>query len=156
MSPASTAHAAIQADLAYELRQHFVNTGSRCRVLTEPGVLTRIRSNINLRAPDVAVSCTPHLPGEQTLPDPILLIEILSPGNASDTWENVWSYATIPTVREIVVLHSTRVLAELLRRQADGNWPEEPEEIGADGTLRLDSVAFSCPLRAVYAQTHLA
>jgi len=119
-------------------------------------VLTRIRSNINLRVPDVAISCTPPSPGEQTLPDPILLIEILSPGNASDTWDNVWSYTTIPSVREIVIVHSTRVLAELLRRGADNNWPEEPEEIGSDGTLRLESVAFSCPLRAAYAQTHLA
>jgi hypothetical protein len=48
------------------------------------------------------------------------------------------------------------VLAELLRRGADGNWPAEPEEVGPDGHLRLDSIAFACPLPAVYAQTHLA
>ena len=59
-------------------------------------------------------------------------------------------------MREIVIVHSTRVLAELLRREADGNWPAEPEEIGPDGTLRLDSIDFACPLPAVYAQTHLA
>ena len=68
----------------------------------------------------------------------------------------MWSYTTIPSVREIVVVHSTRVFAELLRRDADGNWPAEPEEIGPGGTLRLDSIAFACPLPAVYAQTHLA
>jgi hypothetical protein len=68
----------------------------------------------------------------------------------------VWSYTTIPSVREIVVVHSTRVFAELLRRDADGNWPAEPEEIGPEGDLRLDSIAFTCPLPAVYAQTHLA
>ena len=96
------------------------------------------------------------LPGQQILPDPILLIEILSPGNASDTWDNVWSYTTIPSVREIVVVHSTRLFAELLRRQADGNWPAEPLEIGPDGALRLESIGFACPLIDVYAQTHLA
>jgi hypothetical protein len=85
-----------------------------------------------------------------------VLIEILTPGNASDTWENVWSYTTIPSVREIVVVHSTRVFAELLRRDGEGNWPAEPEEIGPDGGLRLDSIGFDAPLRAVYAQTHLA
>ena len=73
-----------------------------------------------------------------------------------DTWDNVWSYTTIPSVREIVVVHSTRVFAELLRRGADGNWPAEPEEIGLEGTLRLDSIGFACPLPAVYAQTRLA
>ena len=86
----------------------------------------------------------------------MLLIEILSPGNTADTWDNVWSYTTIPSVREIVVVHSTRILVELLRRGADGHWPEEPEEIGADGVLRLESIVFSCPLSDVYARTHLA
>ena len=90
------------------------------------------------------------------LRDPVLLIEILSPGNASDTWDNVWSYATIPSVREIAVVHSTRVLVELLRRGLDASWPEEPEEIGPGDALRLESIGFSCPLPDVYAQTHLA
>jgi Uma2 family endonuclease len=90
------------------------------------------------------------------LPDPVVLIEILSPSNASDTWDNVWAYTTIPSVREIVVVHSTRVKAELMRRAADGRWPAQPDEIGADGALRLESIDFACPLRAAYAQTHLA
>jgi hypothetical protein len=38
----------------------------------------------------------------------------------------------------------------------DGYWPEAPEEIGADDTLRLESTAVAFPLRAAYAQTHLA
>ena len=84
------------------------------------------------------------------------LVEILSPSNATDTWDNVWAYTTIPSVREIVVVHSMRVLAELLRRDADGRWPVQPEQIGANGTLRLQSIDFACPLRAAYAQTHLA
>jgi hypothetical protein len=68
----------------------------------------------------------------------------------------VWAYTTIPSVREIAVVHSTRVLAEVLRRGADGHWPEDPEEINRDGTLRLDSIDFACPMRDVYAQTYLA
>jgi Uma2 family endonuclease len=156
MSPSSAIHGSIQTDLGYALRRHMIEQNRNCRVVTEPGVVTRVRANINLRVPDLGVSCTPPSPGEQALPDPIVLIEILSPGNVSDTWENVWSYTTIPSVREIVVVHSTRVFAELLRRDSEGNWPAEPEEIGADGTLRLDSIGFACPLRAAYAQTHLA
>jgi Uma2 family endonuclease len=102
------------------------------------------------------VTCTPDAPGQQALPDPILLIEVLSPGNISDTWENVWSYCTIPSVREIAMVHSTRVLVELLRRGGDGHWPEETEEIGDGGTLAFESIGFGCSLSKVYAQTHLA
>jgi hypothetical protein len=68
----------------------------------------------------------------------------------------VWSYTTIPSVREIVVVHSTRVMAEVLRRDGQGNWPAEPEEVGPEAELRLESVGFACPMVAVYAQTHLA
>jgi Uma2 family endonuclease len=156
MSPASADHGAIQTDLGYALRRHMIEQRRACRVVTEPGIVTRVRANINLRVPDLGISCTPASPGEQALTDPIVLIEILSPGNASNTWDNVWSYTTIPSVREILVVHSTRRFAELLRRDAGGNWPAEPEEIGPDGTLRLDSVAFACPLPAIYAQTLLA
>jgi Uma2 family endonuclease len=86
----------------------------------------------------------------------MVLIEILSPSNASDSWENVWAYTTIPSVREIVVVHSTRVLAEVLRRDANGQWPAETEKIGRDGTLRLDSIGFACRMPEVYAHRHLA
>jgi Uma2 family endonuclease len=113
--------------------------------VTEPGVITRIRSHINLRVPDLAITLAPDAPGQQALPDPIALIEVLSPGNASDTWDNVWAYATMPSVREIVIVHSTRVLAEVLRRGTDGHWPEQPEQIGADDTLRLESSAVRLP-----------
>lgn len=156
MAPASAAHGAIQADLAYELRRHMIEQRRSCRVVTEPAIATRVRASINLRVPDVGVSCTPATHGEQALTEPILLIEILSPGNSSDTWDNVWSYTTIPTVREIVVVHSTRILAEVLRRDAEGNWPEQPEVTGPSGTLRLECVGFSCPIAAIYAQTPLA
>jgi Uma2 family endonuclease len=155
MSPGSSVHAMIQANLAYELRRHIVERSLQCRVGTEPGLLTRVRSNINVRVPDLGVTFTPVVSAEQVWPDPVLLIEILSPGNAADTWDNVWSYCTIPSVQEIAVVHSTRVLVELLRRGPDGHWPEQPEETGP-GTLRFASIGLAGPLADVYAQTHLA
>ena len=41
---------------------------------------------------------------ESALADPVLLIEILSPSYQAETWANVWAYATIPSVQEILVL----------------------------------------------------
>lgn len=156
MSPGSATHGTIQTNLAYELRRHMIDRNRKCRVVTEPAIATRVRASTNVRVPDLGVSCTADAPGQQMLPDPVLLIEVLSPGNSADTWDNVWSYTTIPSVCEIAVVHSTRVFAEVLRRGADGHWPEEPDEIASDGVLTLQSIGFSCPLRQVYAQTHLA
>jgi Uma2 family endonuclease len=156
MSPGSATHGTIQANLCWLIRSALVATRPDCRVVTEPGVITRIRPDKNMRVPDLGVTRTADAPGQQALPDPIALVEVLSPGNAADTWDNVRAYTTIPSVREIAVVHSTRVLAELLRRGEDGQWPVTPEEIGADATLRLESIAVAFPLREAYAQTHLA
>jgi Uma2 family endonuclease len=69
-----------------------------------------------MRVPDLAVSCEVPDLGQRALTEPTLVVEILSPGNEAETRENVWAYTTIPTVREILLIRSTRIAAELLRR----------------------------------------
>ena len=61
----------------------------------------------------------------------------------------------IPTVAEIVVLHSTAIAAEILRRRHDSSWPDQLERIDVEGTLRLDSIGFAAPLRDAYRTTNL-
>jgi hypothetical protein len=90
------------------------------------------------------------------MPDPVLLIEILSPSNEAETWANIWAYTTIPSVTEILAVHSTRIVAELLCREANGSWPNEPEIIAPCGTLTLRSIGYSAPLAALYRTTALA
>jgi hypothetical protein len=82
--------------------------------------------------------------------EPLVLIEILSPTNVSKTRANIRAYRTIAKLADIVVPRSTAIAAEILRRRADGTWPEQPEIVDADGELRLDSIGFAAPLRAVY------
>ena len=155
MSPASTTHGTIQSNLAYAFTGHLAQPGNPCRALTEPAVETRVRAKINLRVPDLGVTCAPDSAGEIALPDPILLIEIMSPGNKKDTWDNVWAYTTIPSVKEIVIVQSTRIEALLLRRQDDGSWPPDAATVRAEDALSLTSIDFSIPLASAYAKTYL-
>jgi hypothetical protein len=85
------------------------------------------------------------------MPEPLLLIEILSVSSEAETRSNIWAYTTIPSVTEILAVRSTRIEADLLRRDGDGNWPKEPEVIGPDGTLTLRSIAFGVLLAALCA-----
>ena len=156
MSPASATHGIIQATLAYLIARRLAEVGSRCVLATEPAVVPRVRASLNMRVPDLGVTCAPVLPGQIGLPEPVLLIEVLSPGNARMTRANLWTYATIPSVRELLLVRSTEVGAELLRRGPDGSWPDNPDEIGPDEMLRLDTVELACPLRNLYAGTYLA
>ncbi len=73
------------------------------------------------------MACSDYESEESVISDPVLIAEILSPSNAAETWANVWTYTTIPRVREIVVLWTVSIGAELLRRRADGSWPRTPE-----------------------------
>ena len=41
------------------------------------------------------------------LPDPILIAEILSPGNQRETRLNVRTHTLIPSVQEVLILHSS-------------------------------------------------
>jgi Uma2 family endonuclease len=155
MAPASENHGRIQAEAAYLLTAHLRAARPGCSVVIAPGVIPNVRANTNERIPDLAVTCTPSS-GGRAITDPVLLIEILSPSNEADTRSNVWAYATIPSVTEILLLSSTSIEAELLRRQHTGStWPADPTRFGADATLALDSIGFTTELRAFYATTSL-
>jgi Uma2 family endonuclease len=151
--PASETHGVIQATIGRLIGNHL--GGTRCKVVAAPGIIPRVRAAMNMRVPDLAVNCVPDEPGQRALPDPILLIEILSPSNEAETRENVWAYTTIPSVREILLVRSTDIGAELFRRQNDGSWPEQPGMIGEAGELVLDSIDFRVPLGALYQDSHL-
>jgi Uma2 family endonuclease len=156
MAPASASvpHGIIQATLARLIGIHL--SGTPCYVVVEPGIIPRMRSDANIRVPDLAVSCEVPNSGQRALTEPTLVVEILSPSNEAETRENVWAYSTIPTVREILLIRSTRIAAELIRRGADGSWPSNPQPIESDAALFLETLDFSCPLAAIYENTHLA
>jgi hypothetical protein len=84
-----------------------------------------------------------------------LLIGIPFPSNEVDTRTNVWTYASIPA-SEILVVHSTRIAAELLRREPNGQWPDERASLGPDNGVTLASIAFTAPLRSFCRTTVLA
>ena len=122
-------------------------------MLANPGVVPHLLSAHNVRVPDLAVTCSPLQLGQATLPDPVLLIEVLSASNQAQTWSNVRAYTSIPSVREILVLHSSRVGAEMLRREADGGWSGEPEAIS--DVLTVSSIGFHVRLADLYARSSL-
>jgi Uma2 family endonuclease len=154
MAPAKVSHAASQSELSGLVRNHLVAKGSPCSVLTTPGVIPRVRGRSNMRVPDLAVRCSEPQVEEAAVSDPVFIIEILSPGNEAETWSNAWTCTTIPSVQEILVLRSTMVGADLLRRHPDGSWPQEPETI-LEGDLVLESIGFQVSLADIYRTARL-
>jgi Uma2 family endonuclease len=155
MAPANVAHGYLQGELGRLIGNHLRAIGSPCDVIVAPGVIPATMSAHNMRVPDLAVTCAPFGPRQAAAADPVLIVEILSPSNRAETWANVWAYTSIPSLREILVLRSEEIGADVLRRQPDGSWPDRAALI-ADGDLALDSIGFSIPLAELYARTPIA
>ena len=152
MAPPSPAHGTLQSRLDRQIGAHLDDLNGPCLILTTPDVVPRVRGSGNMRVPDLAVSCSP--PEQGHISAPVLLVEVLSPGNRAETWGNVWAYTTIPSVRETLIVHSAAVRADVLRRRLDGAWPDNPD-IVLEGDLVLDSIAFRTPLLDLYRYTLL-
>jgi Uma2 family endonuclease len=154
MAPGSQNHGALQGEIGRRIANHLREARSGCRLIVTPGIVPRLSSNRNVRIPDLGVTCSPPS-ADLVVPDPVLLVEILSPSNEAATWRNVWAYTTIPTVTEILAVRSTRIEAELLRRLPDGNWPNEPEILRAGDRLTLTSIGLSVVLELFYETSSL-
>ncbi|MFO1170555.1 MAG: Uma2 family endonuclease [Hyphomicrobiaceae bacterium] len=154
MSPASSTHAIIQANLAGLIWQHLRTSGRPCRVGTEAPVVPHLHANDNVRAPDLAVTCSPSVTG-RIFPEPVLIIEVLSPSNQRETWESIWACATIPSLVEIAVVDSDRQRVEVFRRDERGNWPKTSLPISTGGAIELKSIGATFVLADVYAGTPL-
>jgi hypothetical protein len=89
MAPASITHGILQTTLGRLLEAHLIANRPGCRVVTGPGVIPKLRADTNFRIPDLGVTCSPLDAGEMWLPDPVLVIEILSPSNRNETRANV-------------------------------------------------------------------
>ena len=155
VSPASTTHGAIQANLAFLVKTALRIAGIRLNVLTETAIIPALNAGTNVRVPDLSVTAAVLERGQQDMPHPLLIIEILSPGNQDDTRDNIRAYATLPSVQEIALLYSTRVLAEVHRRSANGLWHPEPETVAAGGRLTLPSAGLDVALIEAYEGTWL-
>jgi len=156
MAPPSPTHGVLQARIAGRIEAHLSKRKSPCRVGTEVGVIPIWDAEHNLRVPDITVTCTPATPGERTFPNPVLIVEILSPSNQKETWESIQACASIGSLAEIVVVAFDAIRISIFRKRPDGSWPEQPEIVESGGTVRLAAIEGGFAIDEMYAGTELA
>lgn len=127
----------IGAALVLQLR------GKACRVQSSD-VRIRVLATGFATYPDLSVVCghAEFDPASRvTITNPILLVEVLSPGTADyDRGEKLAHYKQIPSVREVVlVAHDDRLL-EVWRRSEDNSWSCEQLRTGVVTLASVDAV----------------
>lgn len=121
-----------------------------CRPITEAGLAKSFRHH-TMRAPDVVLTC--QEPVRRTLLEATVIFEVLSPSNWADTLAKLPFYASLPGVREIVLVDSRRMEVTVYRRHDDGDdWVDAPEErLTEPGhVLRLPSMDVAMSLADIY------
>jgi Uma2 family endonuclease len=117
-------------------------------VIVEAGIVTPDRQNTYLQA-DLAVSCRPLNQQERHIPEPILVVEVVSPSTVRhDRGVKVDRYRELESVQEILLAASEERRVQLWRREGE-RW--SVEDVIGDATARLESLALVIPLADLYA-----
>jgi Uma2 family endonuclease len=147
MAPPARAHGMLCARLGGVV-DAALRTRSPCRVQTEAGIAWPDRDDTCYVA-DLAVTCSPYQRGEQRVRDSLLIVEILSPGTERhDRRTKVPVYRDIESVKEILLIDSESIYAEILRREGD-RWITELAP-GRDAILQLSSVDLQIAMAELY------
>jgi Uma2 family endonuclease len=147
--PGGRAGARLQTVIARLIDSHLEDSDSPCVALTNPGIVPAFQASRNFFIPDAAVTCTESDTDPAALHHPVLVIEILSTSNHAETWRNIRAYMLIDSVREILVVHTASVRVELLRRGAEGSWPDDVTPT-TEGAFALTSIGLNVPLSVLY------
>jgi Uma2 family endonuclease len=151
MAGASRAHGTIALNLAALVRPAIRKTGCQAYIADMKVVPPGQRA---VRYPDLVLTCDPRdLEDEQITRFPKLIVEVLSRTTASvDRGQKFEEYRRIPTLEEYVLIDSTQVLVQVLRRGADV-WTFH--EYGPGAAFRLDSVPLDLRVNDLYEDIEL-
>ena len=155
MAGASTNHNAIKENLSISVGLHF-RKGRTCRSYSSDQRIHANRKSLYCY-PDLVAVCGPNQYTDEkrdTLMNPILIGEVLAPGTeAHDRGEKFRQYRTLDSLNEYLLIDSTRIRAEVYRRNEQNRWYIADETDTLQGTLTLASIDLVLPMSELYINT---
>ncbi len=153
MSPPSRAHGLLSGNLSLSIGIA-LRKRQPCVLQAEAGIISPTRSDTVYQA-DLVVTCEPHVYGQKTVGEPLVVIEILSPSTESfDRKVKLADYRAIGSVEEILFVDQDRMFCELHRRLEDGRWIVELG-LQPKATVRLEAIDVDITLSEIYANVSL-
>jgi Uma2 family endonuclease len=151
MSGGTPDHSLIISNVNGELRS--LLKGKPCRVY-ESNLRIRIPRTTLYTYPDASVICgerqfDPLDSRRETVTNPTLIVEVLSPSTEGDRGGKFQNYREIESLREYVLVSSDKPLVETYLRQQEGAWVLNAFA-GPDARVRLVSLGVEIDLAEVY------
>ncbi len=142
-------HHRLCANLDFALSSHIRARGLPCQTFRETFWLKE-RSQDLAVFPDIQVYCGPLVPGQTSIDDPVVLVEVVSKGSQyRDRIEKRGFYEKLPSVAHIAFVSLDRPEVELFTREQAGVWQNTRME-GPEALLTFDAIEFSTPLSEIY------
>lgn len=146
MAGASMAHIRISSNLLGEIHQQL--KGKPCRVYNSD-LRVKVSATGMYTYPDVTVVCGLDQMEKDTLTNPTLIIEVLSPSTeAYDRGEKFAHYRQLPSLEEYVLVSQDKVNVEHYLRHGD-DWLFSATD-NIESALRLTSIDCIVPLSEIY------
>lgn len=148
MTGGSLDHSTIASKLWTALDNKLRGTG--CRPFRGDA---KIIANQNVRYPDLSVTCSPIAGSDDIVPDPVVVIEILSPSTErDDRGRKKFDYFATPSIRQYAIVEQDERRIDLYTR-TETAWIDEV--ITGNAVLNLSAVGVAIPLDTIYEDTEL-
>ena len=148
MTGASLAHATITINIAYALRQALRGTG--CRPFVSDAKVIAAGS---VRYPDIVVTCQPVDGTNDIVPEPVLVVEVISPSTErEDRGRKKFDYFATPSIQQYAIVEQDARRVDLYTRTG-ASWTDEIVE--GDAVLKLSSLGVEVSLDVIYEDTEL-
>jgi Uma2 family endonuclease len=145
VAPERGAHLRIKAAVWLALRNAIRAAGVPCQALPDGATIETGESDYE---PDAVVnSGTPMADNATAAPNPVIVVEVLSPGTASlDTGGKLVDYFQVLTVAHYLIVHATKRVITHHRRTSDGI----DTRIIVTGKLVMDPPGITVTLEEIY------
>jgi Uma2 family endonuclease len=148
MTGGSLDHSTIASNLWTVLHDKLRDTG--CRAFRGDA---EVIANQSVRYPDLLVTCSPISGRDDIVPEPIVIIEIISPNTArEDSGRKKLDYFASPSIRQYAIVEQDERWIDRYTRTGAG-WIDEI--ITGDAVLNLSAVGVEISLDAIYEDTEL-
>jgi len=142
-------HKRIVQNISIAMMNVFRSRGSPCRPFNETFWLKQKLLDLQV-FPGVMVRCGLLEPGAAHLSDPVVIVEVLSPGTESRDRHEKWnSYRKLDSVRHYVLVARDKAHIEVFSR-GEADWSGFQVLEGLDAILKLPAIDFEIPLSAIY------
>ncbi len=143
----TVAHNTVTLNIASTLKARLKGQGGTCRVFMDS--MKVVAPSGDVMYPDVMVSCGEPSPSDTHVSDPVLVVEVLSPGTEVADRKTKWyAYQTIPSLQVYVLVSQEAEVVETFTRDG-GTWRYE-KLTAPQAVLDLEPLGVRLGLEEIY------